>query len=149
MMEAASLQLERSRAMLRASLQTHLNSQDSSKKSSHKSGKNDTALIFQWFDHLPGAKIWIPAAQYWWSKHPLHTAASQITKASAAAIGPVAQRHPVQLVFLAALAGAGLVWCRPWRWIAKPALFATIAGQLTSAIIAQLSDTKSDLTNKP
>ena len=54
------------------------------------------------------------------------------------ALAPTARRHPWPLVGAAMLAGGLLAWSRPWRWLLRPALFAGIAAQLTSHVVARL-----------
>lgn len=55
-----------------------------------------------------------------------------------AAIGPLAQRRPLTLVFAAALAGAALVRMRPWRGLLRQAVIAG-AVPLWTQFFGQLS----------
>jgi hypothetical protein len=53
----------------------------------------------------------------WWKSLPLSRALDVVAHAAQDALKPVAQRHPVRLVAGALVAGAVLVWLRPWRWV--------------------------------
>jgi hypothetical protein len=50
----------------------------------------------------------------------------------------IRDRHPLALVAVAAVAGAGLAWARPWRWAIRSALFAGLLPQLTTRVVASL-----------
>jgi hypothetical protein len=74
----------------------------------------------------------------WWANHPLRPVASVAVEASDAVIQPLAERHPLALVGVAALAGASLVWSRPWRWALRSALFAGLVPQLAGRVVSSL-----------
>ncbi len=78
------------------------------------------------------------SVQAWWANHPLRPVASVAVEASDAVIQPLAGRHPLALVGIAALAGASLVWSRPWRWALRSALFAGLIPQLASRVVSSL-----------
>lgn len=62
----------------------------------------------------------------WWHDHPLHQAADMAHDVAAPiardVLTPIAQRHPLRLVAVAAGAGALVVALRPWRWLPQAAL---------------------------
>jgi hypothetical protein len=75
-----------------------------------------------WLDSLrqhPAAIIVIGALSAWWKAHPLHTAGVLAAATARSALLPVAQRHPLGLVFGALLVGGLLAWTRPWRWLPR------------------------------
>ncbi len=78
------------------------------------------------------------SVEAWWANHPLRPVAGVAVEASDAVIQPLAQRHPLALVGVAALAGASLVWSRPWRWALRSALFAGLLPQLASRVVSSL-----------
>lgn len=97
--------------------------------------------IAGWLHRLresPAIAIVLDALSGWWSKHPMRLVAEAAGDAVAATARPIAQHNPVLLVVVAALAGATLTWSRPWRWLVKPALFAGLAPQLVSRVLANL-----------
>jgi hypothetical protein len=51
---------------------------------------------------------------------------------------PWAKRHPWGLVLLAASVGAALAWGRPWRWLLRSALLASVASQLARRALASV-----------
>lgn len=81
---------------------------------------------------FPSIDLILHAFKFWWSQHPLHTAVSTASLATQAVIRPVAQSYPVALVTVALVAGGALVYCRPWRWLGKPALIASFLPQILS-----------------
>lgn len=86
---------------------------------------------------MPVIGVIVDAAQAWWSHHPLNSI-SQIAEGSMRdTVGPLARRHPIAIVAAAFVAGGLLAWLRPWRLL-KPALFAGLASQLASRVIAQV-----------
>jgi hypothetical protein len=78
------------------------------------------------------------SVEAWWANHPLRPVAGVAAEASDAVIQPLAERHPLALVGIAALAGASLVWSRPWRWALRSALFAGLLPQLASRVVSSL-----------
>lgn len=92
-----------------------------------------------WLDSLktvPGINVIVEAVSSWWMRHPLYLASGVAGEAARAALQPVAQKNPVALVLGALIFGAVLVWTRPWRWIARPALLAGLFPQVLSKVIA-------------
>lgn len=80
-----------------------------------------------WLDSLksiPGAGTVIDAVRGWWRHNPLRVAGMAGADAAKAIFDPMARRSPLTLVLGAFLLGGLLAWSRPWRWIARPALFA-------------------------
>jgi hypothetical protein len=80
----------------------------------------------------------VESVEAWWANHPLRPVAGVAVEASDAVIQPLAKRHPLALVGVAALAGASLVWSRPWRWALRSALFAGLLPQLASRVVSSL-----------
>ncbi len=86
-----------------------------------------------------------------WAQHPLHDAATLALLAGNAAVRPVARRHPVALVLLAAACGAALAWARPWKHVnarplvvapspaVGPALWSVVLTALVPVVLASLS----------
>jgi hypothetical protein len=86
-----------------------------------------------WLDRLkaiPGAGIALDAITQWWTRHPARLAVSVAGHSADALLRPIAQRHPLALVFGAFAVGAVFAWTRPWRWALKPTLFAGLLPQL-------------------
>ena len=109
-MNEAVARLEASRARLRLAMLPPPTSSDSP-----KSGDS-------WWSRLTGIKAVSAVAdsvEAWWANHPLRPVASVAVEASDAVIQPLAKQHPLALVGIAAIAGAGLVWGRPWRWVLR------------------------------
>ena len=69
---------------------------------------------------------------------PWLDAVRAIGAAAGVALQPVAQQHPLRLAGAAVLAGGLLAWSRPWRWLLRPAVYAGIAAQITSRVIARV-----------
>jgi hypothetical protein len=80
----------------------------------------------------------VDAVHGWWAQHPMHLAVKVAGDAGKTLIRPLAQRHPIGLVFVAMLAGAVLARTRPWRRLVKPAIFAGLLTQIASKVIAHV-----------
>ena len=130
--------LAESRERLRLAMQDIANPP----KRASASGANSSlfgANGMAWLESLksvPGINVIVEAVSSWWMRHPLRLASGVAGDAARAAMQPIAQKNPVALVLGALVVGALLVWTRPWRWIAKPALLAGLFPQVMSKVIA-------------
>lgn len=128
----AAERLEISRARMRRAMR----SPPSAHARGTTTGTADPAM--SWIKSLrtfPGASVVIDAVQAWWLHHPVRMASMVAAEAATTLARPMAQRHPLQLVFCAFVVGALFSWSRPWRWIVKPALFAGLLPQLLSKVM--------------
>lgn len=77
--------------------------------------------------HPPGAGGWVGTArdvlQDWWKYHPAHVALD----IARPALSAYAQRKPMQYLGVAALAGAGLFFLRPWKLISVTGVLVAVA----------------------
>ena len=92
-----------------------------------------------WLNKLrqnPVSAIAVDALLAWWERQPLNTSVHVAEAAASAAITPLVRRHPVVVLGGAAVAGAAVVWARPWRWLLSRALLTGIAAQLATRLIA-------------
>ena len=129
-MSEAVARLEASRARLRLAMLPPPPISSDSPESGHS-----------WWSRLTGIKAVSAVAESvaaWWANHPLRPVAGVAVEASDAVIQPLAKQHPLALVGIAAIAGAGLVWSRPWRWVLRSALFAGLVPQLASRVVSSL-----------
>ncbi|HEY0855407.1 MAG TPA: hypothetical protein VGE16_00015 [Albitalea sp.] len=86
---------------------------------------------------LPVIGVIVDTLADWWSQHPLHSAAQMAQDAVGGVVAPVTRRHPLAAVAVAFAAGGLLIWLRPWRLL-KPAVFAGVASQVASRLVAQV-----------
>jgi len=87
---------------------------------------------------IPGMATVIDVVKVWWQQHPLHAVSIVAGEVGRTTLRPIASRHPLALVGVAMLAGAVLAWARPWRWALRSALFAGLAPQVASRVVASL-----------
>lgn len=87
---------------------------------------------------IPGVGVVIAALRSWWAQHPMRATAMLSAEAAQAVLQPLAQRHPLALVLLAAAAGAALARTRPWRWVMQPALLAGLMPQIVGKVLAEV-----------
>lgn len=87
---------------------------------------------------VPGMATVIDVVKVWWQQHPLHAVSIVAGEVGRTTLRPIARRHPVALVGVAMVAGAVLAWARPWRWALRSALFAGLAPQVASRVVASL-----------
>jgi len=99
---------------------------------------NGKRPIFDRVKRIPFLGVVVDAVESWWVHHPLRPMSHVVGQASTTAIKPLAQSNPLSLVAGAAVAGAVLVWSRPWRWLIRPALFAGLVPQIASRIVARI-----------
>lgn len=90
----------------------------------------------------PATIIVIGALSAWWKAHPLHTAGILAGATARSALLPVAQRHPLGLVFGALLFGGLIAWARPWRWFPRARTLRSplLAGLWSSLALRAASD---------
>ena len=84
-----------------------------------------------WFDRAQHA------ASIWWRHHPAHMA----VEVAAPLLASYGRRNPVQLLGFAALAGAALMFARPWRLISLTTLVVAVvkATNLPSVLMSAMS----------
>ncbi len=87
---------------------------------------------------IPGMATVIDVVKVWWQQHPLHAVSIVAGEVGRTTLRPIANRHPLALVGVALLAGVVLAWARPWRWALRSALFAGLAPQVASRVVASL-----------
>lgn len=92
-------------------------------------------LMAKLHEHPMAAAV-MDAVSNWWKSHPVHAFGVIAGSTLRDAAGPLVRRHPVAMVAAAVLAGAVLVRMRPWRLVLKSALFAGLASQVASRVIA-------------
>lgn len=108
-------------------------------------------IALPWFARLksiPGAAIAIDALELWWARHPARLPVTLAGHTANTVLRPIAQRHPVSLVFSALAVGAVFAWSRPWRWALKPAVFAGLLPQLLMSAMKQ-APSQSDRSRAP
>lgn len=131
-MTAALARLEASRARLRLAMRpapaaVPIDGQKTTRRS-----------WLQGWRELPVVGLVLDALHGWWSLNPLRPVVLVAAEASTAVARPLAQRHPIALMLVAGTVGAALAWARPWRWAVRSALFAGLAPQLASRLVAKL-----------
>lgn len=77
------------------------------------------------------------AAGVWWRHHPAHMA----VEVASPLLASYGRRKPVQLLAIAALAGATLMFARPWRLISLTTLLVAVvkATNLPSVLMSAMS----------
>ena len=133
---AVLLRLERSRAALRRELVP-----PPEPSASGPDGLGLTGPLRRWWRRLrratqgsPLAVLASEAVQGWWQHQPWRPTATLL----AGQARPLLRQHPVAAVAVAALAGAALVGCRPWRWRAVDAQLRPLPGRALHWLLAQL-----------
>lgn len=94
--------------------------------------------LFNRIKSMPGLGSLIEPVEAWWARHPLRTAGLVAAEASRNLTTPMAERHPLMLLFGAVLVGALLTLSRPWRWLVSPAVLAGLLPSLASRTIREL-----------
>ena len=77
------------------------------------------------------------AVQAWWEVHPWRPATHLAGSLAREAIQPLAQRHPLGLVLVAAAMGGSLVWFRPGRGLIKMLLLKGVVSQSVLGLAKQ------------
>jgi hypothetical protein len=76
------------------------------------------------------------AVNQWLAEHPIKLASEVFSDVTKSVVTPIAQRRPILFVASAVAVGALLVWTRPWSWLLKPAVVATLVPQVISKVLA-------------
>jgi hypothetical protein len=87
---------------------------------------------------LPGVGVVIDTLMGWWSRHPLHPAASLATDMARDKLVPMARRHPLAVVAGAFAVGVTIVWLRPWRFVAKSATVSGLVSQFATRSVSNI-----------
>lgn len=77
------------------------------------------------------------AAQGWWQSHPWRPATHLAGGLFREALQPVATKHPLALVLVAAAVGGSLVWFRPGRGLVKALLLKGVVSQSVLGLVKQ------------
>ena len=124
----------------RANLREVMHKQGSPRSGAGSTG--DHGRFSGWMNQLktqPAAAVVLDTLGNWWSQHPLRVIGLVAVEAARTMARPVGQRHPFALVAVSFVVGGLFVWTRPWRWILKPALLASLLPQLIRRTIAHTS----------
>lgn len=84
---------------------------------------------------VPMATVAVRWLKRWWTRHPLRATAEFAEVAAEELIGPMARKHPWLVVAAAAAAGAMAARVRPWRWVSKDTLIASLLPTVSVASI--------------
>jgi hypothetical protein len=87
---------------------------------------------------IPVLGLVVDALSAWWSRHPLHGFAGMAQGAAQDRLGPLVRQHPLATLAGAFVVGMLVVRLKPWRWLAKSAVAAGMAGQIISRAIAAI-----------
>jgi hypothetical protein len=134
-MTAAAKKVEFTRARLRHAMEPPV---EPRRGSGQDGDTRDNPRWLRKLKGLPAIGVVVDALDSWWKHHPLRPVSHVVGQASSAAVKPLAQSNPISLVAGAAVAGAVLVWTRPWRWLIRPALFAGLIPQIASRVVARM-----------
>ncbi len=77
------------------------------------------------------------AAQGWWESHPWRPATHLAGGLVREALQPLASKHPLGLVLVAAMIGGSLVWFRPGRGLIKSLLLKGVVSQSVLGLAKQ------------
>ncbi|QAZ40481.1 hypothetical protein C1M51_14205 [Methylibium sp. Pch-M] len=127
--------LERSRARLRKTwVGKRRAPRRDPQRSSAETSPNDAGATAPQAGDDSTLDVLVSMLTRWWERHPLHQvfdiAAEVAAPAARSIVGPLAERHPLRLVALAAGAGALLMVVRPWRWLPQAALSSVLLSAL-------------------
>lgn len=87
----------------------------------------------------PVADLALSALRLAWLGHPWRALAGVLRDAATLLLAPQAARHPLRLLAVAAVAGALMVALRPWRWLGRPMVLATVGSLLRKGAAALLA----------
>ena len=97
----------------------------------------------------PAAQLLLATMRAWWARHPLHAAGRLALQTADAAARPMAHKHPLTLLLVAAACGAALAWARPWRQLnARVVMAVLVPGVLPGLVPGLLSSLLPLLTPK-
>ena len=101
--------------------------------------------------HRQGAHGWYDNARDtlggWWRYHPAH----MVLELAKPALSSYARRKPLQYLGLAALAGAGLYFMRPWKLISVTGVLVALvkSPQMASLVMQALSASQNPRDDEP
>jgi hypothetical protein len=82
-------------------------------------------------------------------KQPLRHALTLAGLLAQQRVAPLAQRHPFAVIGAAAVAGALLACARPWRWVLRPAVAASLLGLASNVVSGAVSQAASQWLRAP
>lgn len=101
--------------------------------------------------HRPGAQGWFDTAREglggWWRYHPAHMAVDLARPMLAS----YAKRKPVQYLGIAAVAGAGLFFLRPWKLISVTGVLVALlkSPQLAGLVMQAMASSQNPRDDEP
>ncbi|RZL00590.1 MAG: hypothetical protein EOP36_15085 [Rubrivivax sp.] len=133
----AELRLQQSRERIRQWL-THEDDdcEEDSDASDHPIGDQMHAWMKELREH-PMLSSAVNAVQGWWQSHPWRPATHLAGGLFREALQPIAVKHPLALVLVAAAVGGSLVWFRPGRGLVKSLLLKGVVSQSVLGLVKQ------------
>ncbi|MGH6645657.1 hypothetical protein [Aquabacterium sp.] len=132
----AELRLQQSRERIRQWLSHEDEESDEDGSPDHPISDQFQAWMKDLRDH-PMLSSAFNAVQGWWESHPWRPATHLAGGLFREALQPVAMKHPLALVLVAAAIGGSLVWFRPGRGLVKSLLLKGVVSQSVLGLIKQ------------
>lgn len=132
----AELRLQQSRERIRQWLTHEDEEPEEDEDQSHPMGEQFSAWMHELREH-PMLASGLDAVQGWWQSHPWRPATHLANGLIREALHPVATKHPVALVLVAAAIGGSLVWFRPGRGLVKALLLKGVVSQSLLGLVKQ------------
>ena len=132
-MPSATERLEQSRERIRAYFDSR---RPRARRAAEEAGETP-----EWLEKLRANPLFDGVADAvggWWRSHPLYSVFTVGESALREGLSPVARRHPIALAAGAVVLGALLYRTRLLRRLLKPALFAGLATQIATRVIARI-----------
>jgi hypothetical protein len=134
---SAAQRLAQSRERLRQWMMRGDGRHEARRRAAAAEAEGERPALLDRLRSMRGVGVVVDAVAAWWWHHPLHPAASLAQGVVQERVAPLARRHPLIVLAAAFVAGAALVRFKPWRWIAKPALFGGLLSHIASHAVAQ------------
>lgn len=135
---SAAQRLAESRERLRQYMLRGDGRHEARRRAAAAQAEGSQASVIDRLRALPMVGVVIDAVSAWWSNHPLHPAATVVENMARDAVAPFTRRHPIPVLIGAFFVGGAIVWFKPWRLVAKSAVFSGLISQVASRAITQM-----------
>lgn len=132
----AEIRLQQSRERIRLWLTPPDDEPDEGESSGHALPEQLQAWMRDLREH-PILSSTLDALQGWWESHPWRPATHLAGGLVREVLQPVANKHPLGLVLVAAAIGGSLVWFRPGRGLVKALLLKGVVSQSVLGLAKQ------------